>query len=169
MITAQVASPANAQGAVLKAEMYQGQWGYLSGGDAGDYSGEVFITPVSSSGTASYHGSKLCPIQFIAQNQEDKETYMNSGAIPSGTRVIAYVGDGVVIEDDYVYTRVGSGTYISGTIGDAMYLNTSGYPVVGSGATYTSGETPVAIFLGVEGTSVRYQTITAHSGIDLVS
>lgn len=162
MITAINVAPEQKQGAVLKTTAYQGQWCYLSGEDA---NGEPYATPVSTTGIAGYHASRLFPIQFWPKTSEDEETYQNATGMPSGTRVVCYVGPDVVIEDDYVYTRVGSGTFVSGTVGDYMYLNASGYLVCTSGATTSVGATPVAVFMGLKGTHVLYKKIIAHSGI----
>lgn len=164
MITAINVAPTAKQGAVAKASMYQGQWGYLSGVDA---NGEVYVTPVATSGQASYNASRLFPIQYWPQTNEDEETYKDATPVPSGTRVVGYIGADVVIEDDYVYTRVGSGTYVSGTVGEYMVLNASGYPIVvnaGNVGTNT-GQTPVAVFMGLQGTKVVYKKITTHSGV----
>lgn len=166
MITAIIVAPDAKQGAVAKAAMYQGQWGYLSGVDA---NGEAYVTPVATSGQACFNASRLFPIQYWPQTNEDEETYQNATAMPSGTRLVGYVGDNVVIEDDYVYTRVGSGTFVSGTVGDFMYLNSSGYPTVANAVTTGIGSTPIGIFLGLQGTKVIYKkTITGYSGIPTV-
>lgn len=163
MITAIISAPDAKQGAVLKSAMYQGQWGYLSGSDA---NGAIYVTPVATSGQACYNASRLFPIQYWPQTNEDEETYQNSTAMASGVRVVGYIGHGVVIEDDYVYTRVGSGTFVSGTAGDFMYLNSSGYPTVANAVTTGIGSTPVAVFLGLQGTKVLYKKIlTGYSGI----
>lgn len=164
MITAIICAPTAKQGAVAKAAMYQGQWGYLSGVDA---NGEAYVTPVAASGQADYSRTRLFPIQYWPQTNEDEETYQNSTAMPSGTRVVGYIGQDIVIEDDYVYTRVGSGTFVSGTVGDYMYLNSSGYPTVTNTDKTNIGKTVVGIFLGLQGTKVVYRTATVASGVTI--
>lgn len=166
MITAIISAPTAKQGAVAKAAMYQGQWGFLSGVDA---NGEAYVTPVTTTGHGGYNANRLFPIQYWPTTNEEEETYQDSTAIPSGYRVVGYVGGNVVIEDNYVYTRVGSGTYVSGTVGDYMFLNTSGYPIVANAGNVgtATGATPIGVFLGLQGTKVVYKTIIAASGVTI--
>ena len=155
-------------GLVTKASMYKGQWGFISGEDA---SGEVYITPVTTSGQASMGTNRLMPIQYVAPTIDDEYTYtLDTTAIPSGTRVIAYTY-GAVIEDDYIYTRYGASYFTGASNGDLMYLNASGFiaawpagAVMPSTGIATWGTVPVAQFVKLNGTNVVYRIINTTSG-----
>lgn len=160
MITAVIVSPEKKIGGVAKSAIYQGQWCYFAGVDA---NGESYFAPIATTGVASYSSTRLFPVQYFAPTADDADLYLDTDTtpVPSGTRLVGYLSPGVMIEDDYVYTRVGSGTYVSGTVGDFMYLNASGYPWVND---HTAGDTPIAIFMGLKGTTVQYLTLATHSG-----
>lgn len=158
------APPEHKMGAVLKAAMKQGQWGYLSGQDANS---QFYVTPVASSGVASYSSDRLFPIVWFPTEMGDIETYQtNDTAIPSGTRVICLIGAGNILEDDLLYWRHATNVFSGATTGALCGLSSSGYPYVTSGSQFSGiGQTPVAEFLEMRGTSIIYRTISSHSGV----
>lgn len=162
MITAIIVSPEQKRGGVIGASMYQGQWGFFSGTTE---DGVPKILPVTTSGHASKHGSLLFPVMFVPQFDEDAQTYQNATPMPSGTRVVCLIGDGISIEDDYVNSRK-TVDWTNTLPGALVCLSISGYPYVTSGAQITDiGQTPVALFEYMHGTSVVFRTITAASGV----
>jgi hypothetical protein len=162
-INAMVAGAEQKLGLVTKSSMYKGQWGFISGEDA---SGEVYITPVTTSGQASMGTNRLMPIQYVPPTIDDEYTYtLDTTAIPSGTRVIAYTNF-AVIEDDYVYTRQGASHFTGASNGDLMYLSASGFLTCTMTATGVAGygTTPVAQFVKLNGTNVVYRILNTFSG-----
>lgn len=157
MITPVVIADTQKLGGVLKAAAYQGQWCVITSGTTDYGVGVSFVTPIAASGTEVK--TKVFPIVYIPGTSEDEETYVYSATtpIPSGTLVTCLVGQGIVVEDDYLYTRLSN--VFSGAsyqVGDPIYLNASGYPTVAQGAGIST--VVAGYFLGLEGSNVRYRT-----------
>lgn len=170
MLTISVSAPNNAQGGVLKSATYPSQWVVISGNDSS--SGDPALYPVTNTGLAQRSQFPKCPFKKIWVTNEDKIAYTDTVQVPTGTRVVAYIGKGIVIEDDYIYTQLGSGCFANddGTLlhsgGQPMYLNVTGYPVTNTGtqgaiALDSSGAKTgvIAELIAIRGTTVVYRTV----------
>lgn len=168
MLTVSIATPESKQGGVLKSAVYPSQWVVVSGNDSS--SGDPALYAITTTGLASSATLQRIPFKANWVTNEDKIAYTDTVQVPTGTRVNTLFGRGIVVEDDYIYTQLGSGVYttdgVAGSIltsgGALLYLNASGYPVCHSGvfsAASVERSSAVAELIAIRGTTVVYRTL----------